>query len=309
MTEQGYKEWGIVVAALLLSFLEFFGIAALVLPLPTNGAVMIMMGVLSIIWLVVMALAYVLANHPASSTTLIILPAVFVVLAGRLSIGAWGGAILMVLSLVVARQYFLQEIRNRINYSNIYTFRYGSRYLVVGLILAIAGLALPSVQNTVTADGIKISEKQVEIVLNFAQPMIKQFVPSFSANENVDQFIDAQITEQLGKLAPGMTIPTEQRVALRAQIAQQLQQQLTGQESMASVITRRINDILASFTRSNTLIVSLVVIVLVFLTIRAFVPLIVWPLIALIALTVWISNAVGLSKISSSQVTTTRLEL
>jgi nucleotidyltransferase/DNA polymerase involved in DNA repair len=120
---------------------------------------------------------------------------------------------------------------------------------------------------------------------------LKDIAPNFTATSNIDDIIDNQLRQQ--GIDPTQVSP-DQRAALHSQVSQQLNLPVTGQESLADIVTSRFNQTLQRITQVNALSVALLAVVLSFFTIRALIPLVTWALLAAIAAGMWFARSIGL---------------
>lgn len=292
-----------------MSFINFFSFDLFARPIPESGVIITLLVILNIIWAISLIITLALSKHIASTIITVAAPAVIVVLAGQDLYGALGGAVLLAFTLIASRRSFREEITNRIEFKPYSVFRYGTRFVIIGLILALAGLLLPEIRESVSQEGIKVSEKQISVAIKPIEPLIEDFAPGVSTTGTVDDFIDSQIEEQIGQLPEGVTISEEQRQQLRQEIARQFNQPITGRETLASVMTNKINQTLQNITQGNALIVALVIIILAFLTLRAFVPMVSWLIIGIIYLVIIVGKKAGLFLVTEKTATIKHLEL
>ncbi|MDP3997618.1 MAG: hypothetical protein Q8P73_03930 [bacterium] len=308
MTTTATKETILIIIAALFSVVNFLIFSAVATLHPT-GAVTALLIILNTLWLVVIALAMFLSRSLWSKAALTIVPSFAVTLAGAGAAGALGGAFLLLVSLLVGLRSIKREAANRINYTTWYMFGPGLRIIVIGLILALAGLLLPELRQVIAQDGLQISEQQTAAIIKPIQPLLKDYLPTTDTNANIDDLIDAQVKQQTGGAITAADISDEQRAEIKQQISRQFNQPITGQETLASVVTTRVNNTLRNLTQNNALLVALVIIVLAFLTLRALVPIVVWVLLLLMIIVVYLTRKTGLAKLEEQQITSHRLTL
>lgn len=310
MTSQGYKEIALDAAALLLAVIVVLGWAAVF----TAGAFSWAAGVLLVIGtaIVIAFLAVALAVARRVAGTLVILFGLplIVIAAGRAALPSVIGAMLLLLFVASARGLITQEVKSRIRYQTILIFPGAVRLLIAGMVIAILGLNVPWILQRVQQGGfLKTNETVVGWVLSLAQPLMRSSIPGFTPAMTVDEMVDKQIAEQ----ANGLPIPPDvieaQRARVRFELGRQFNQTLTGRESLSAVFTRVVNDTINSAVQGNTLLLLIGIVVSVILTLRVFLPLLAWPLLGLIALTVWGAKSSGILRLAETSATKEQLEI
>lgn len=313
MTLQRKKEVGLVVGTVVYSLL-FFAAAALFfnhyeVSQAGNTVITTILVIAAFIWVAVNAITAAVISHPGSTAALIITQTAAIVIAGMLTVPAMVGAALFAASFGYARRSLAKEVTNRITYRTKLVFWKGTQLLMIGLIVAGISMAWPQVDKTVKEEGIQFKESQVETLIAPVQPVLEGILPGYKPDQTIDEIIELQFQQQLEQLPPGTEIPPAQQATIRQQIAQSLQQDLTGQESLPSVVTGIINNQLRNLTQSSPWILALIVIIVVFLTLRALIPLASWPAIGLISVLIRICQQTGLIMLSRSQATIERIHL
>jgi hypothetical protein len=299
------KEMGLTATALSLTLGEFFVAAQGAAAAVSGGGIAWIIGALSLLWLLAMALALALVRHKAAVAALVTGPPLIALAMGRFTAGALGGALLLLISLWLAQRSYWYEQQSRIAYRTSHLFGVGTKTLTIGLILALAGLALPAIEGKIEREGLAIDERYVEFVVRPLTPLIEGLLPNYNSTASIDELIDSQIAAQ----GSSEILNEAQRAQIRQQIAAQFGQSIEGKETLGHLVTLRLNASLEKITRANAFTVSLVVIVLAFLTLRAAVPLIVWPLLGGIAFLVWGLRSVGLMRLQETNTTVQRLEM
>jgi hypothetical protein len=297
------KELVVGASVALISMLAFF-VAALVLPQPPMAATLAVVVALSVLWALVVCLELGLAEHWGSGLISIAVPVVSVVVAGRLSAGALVGAVLLLIALLLARRSVRRELTSRITYRTAEVFGPALRLVLFGLILALAGLALPVLEASLVQGTIALTAEQVGALTHPLAPVLESFSPNITAESTVDEIINQKIEQEL---PPGVEVSAEQREQIRQQVAQQLATPLTGRESINTVIARQINTWLQAFTETSPVLFALSIIIILLLAVRTVVPLAAWLLLPVLAGMVWIGRRIGLVRLVESTVSVDRL--
>ena len=297
------KELVVVLSTLVFTVLEFF-VAALILPQPALTGAMIVLVALSLVWSLVMILALGLAQHWASVIALITVAAASIVLAGKLSEGALVGAALLVVSLLLARHFTSRELTNRMTYRTGDVFFSGLKLVLLGLILALAGLALPILEESLSQGRLTVTAEQVRHATGPLAPLLGGIAPGLTADTTVDQLIDERIASDF---PAGVELTAEQRAQIHQQVSSQFGTAVQGGDTLNQLVATRLNDWITSFTVTSPLIFALVVILLLVLAVRAFVPLIAWALLPLLSVIVWLARKTTLLRLTERSATVERL--
>ena len=297
------KELVVVVSVVALTVLEFFT-AALVLPAPGLTGPALVLLALSVVWTLVMALALGIVRRWGSVLALILTPAISVVLAGRFSPGAMVGGALLIISLLLARRFTAGEINNRITYKTSDVFFSGLKLILLGLILSLAGLTLPILEESLSQGRFVLTAEQVGYATGPFRPLLEGMSPGLTPDTSVDQLIDQRVTEELPE---GVELTPEQREQIHQQVSTQFGTPVAGEDTLNEVVAARVNDWLTSFTVTSPIIFALVIILIVVLAVRAFVPLIAWVLLPLLALLVWLSRKSSLLRLTERTATVEQL--
>lgn len=307
MTDAPHKEIGFAVTSVVVSF-AFFASAALALSAsPYHLGLIILAAALAIVWVIVAALTLALAKHWLAVTAVWGGAAAAAIVAGGASWGSLGGGLLLALLCSGARQTFERSRHKFRAYRTNDIFRAGTRLLVTGIILATVGLALPFVQGSLARDGFKISPEQAELFLRPIAPLFKDILPNFEAASSVDDLIDNQLRRE------GID-PEQFSATQRAEVRQRVSEQLavpvqSGETSLNTIVADRMNATIARVTETSALTVALVAVILVFLTLRAFIPLITWALLGILMGVVWLAAHANLLHIKKETIEVETLTL
>lgn len=262
-----------------------------------------------LLWLVIQVIVLALATHWASVAVSIVVPVVSIVLWGRFSIGALGGALLFLIPLLLARATLRRDIADRVVFRPSVVFGRGVRLVLIGVVMGVAGLALPILERVVAQERVHIRPETVAFVLKPLEPTIAQLVPGLSSQATLNQVIEQQLEQQTGQQLSDLT-PGE-RAELTHQLSEHFGQTtpLTGNETLTHLVTNRLNSWIETVTRSSPLTVALVLIVLAVVTVRTFIPLITWAVVRLLAVVVWGMRRVGLLHLEETMTTMERLRI
>lgn len=303
------KEIGLVGGVLIVSALEFILFAFLFSQATNDWLTAAVLVVISVIWIALMAIALAIVHYKINIATLVIVPTLIVIALSKLSVIAIGGGVLLSIFLLMAQRTFAREVKNRIQYRTVEIFSVGTRLLLLGCMIGLLGLSWTTLTGENGVYRVQVSEQQLAPLMKPLEPLLRKFIPNFRADITIDEFIQEELNKQAAQLPPGASIPPEQLALSRAQLSEQFGEQLSGQETVTAIVTRKLNNYIGALTQENVLLVTLVLIIIAFLTLRALVPLLVWPLLGIIALLVLALRAVGVLNLQEVQVTTERLTL
>lgn len=313
MTLQRKKEVGLIVATTSYSILFFLAAAMFFnqyeIAQAGNTVITVILVIAALIWVAANAITAAVLSHPGSTAALVGIQTITIAAAGMLTIPAIVGSLLFATAFGYARRKLIDDVTNRIQYRTRTAFWRGAQTLMIGLIIAGISLAWPQVGKTLRDEGVAVKESQVETLVTPIEPILENILPGYAPNQSIDEIIELQYQQQLEQLPPGTQIPPGQQELVRQQISQTLQQNLSGQESLPSVVTGIINQQLRNLTERSPWLLALIVILVVFLTLRAAIPLATWPVILVIMAMNKIGQKVGLILLSRSQATIERLHL
>jgi len=287
------KELVVGLSAVAVTMLEFFVANQVIGAMPSTAGAVTLLAV-SLLWVLVATFAIGLAERWYTVVAIVATTALGVVLGGLLSLGATVGAALAIVLLLLARRFITGELENRVQYRTGDVFFAGLKMMIVALIVALAGMSLPSLEQSLASGQLAITAGQVS---SFIQPVMDVFgwdAAAPGAGSTIDSLIDQQLSQQ-GIDAASVT--PEQRAAARAEIGQRLQVPVSGEETVSDVAASRVHLWLSTLAESNPFGFAIGVLVLVIVTIRAFVPLLAWALLTPLALSVWVARRVGLARV------------
>lgn len=301
------KEVGLIVASSLLAAMLFFSYALIGDSLPRGVTLVVATVVIAaLVWLALMALALALVRSVPGLLALIAVPLALTLLVGRLTIGAWGGALMLLVALVLARYAYERDRDRFVRFSTYAMFGRGTKLVMIGLIAALAGLALSQLEQRLQATSIRVSEVQVAALVSPFERVLNGIVPGLASDTTVDDLIDQELIRR--GIAPA-SLSEEQRDQIRQQIEQQFDTPLQPDTTLAALIAERLNSVLDAVTRSNPFLIALVIIVLAFLAVRAVVPLLLLVVIGLLTLLVRAAVAARFLQFESVPANVVRIRL
>lgn len=311
MTLQQKKELTIVGVSTLYSIF-FFLLVALVLQGYQSWSLVFTIGFVlaALLWVAIVAAATAfLPRHSANRYVLIVLSSLALLIVGTFSLAAFTGAFLLAIFLLVAQRTTYREVESRVAFSVYQIFGYSLKVVIVGLVVSLITLALPTVQDNVVRGTLTVPDEYIGAVLRPFTPLIEQYIPGYTPSSTVDDIVRAQIQQQQANLPPGFVIPSGQEILVRQELSRQLGIPLRGSETVPEVTAEYVNGYVRELTTQNAVIVVIVLLVVVLLALRAMVPLLTWPTVLILMAIVYLSQRVGLVSIMKTQVTVERLHL
>ncbi len=301
----------IVVVALYSIF--FFLLAALLLS-PNgerSGIYSLVVGVVGLTWCALMAgaLALIASERFGASLALAVLAPVAAVLVGRASLPAFIGAAILLLTTFLARSIIAREINSRVNFNTRVIFRDGVKVLILGLAVSLLALSFPLLRSSAEQGALTIPMPYVEAIVNPLTPALARYLPGYERGNTINDIIDAQIAKQAADLPAGFVVPPEQRETIRADLSKQLGISIRGDETMPVLVTRYVNQYVKSLAKGDGLLVVIVLLVAALLALRAIIPILAWPVLAVIAALLYLSQRIGLISVIRTQVTIERMRL
>lgn len=309
MTNAAQKEIGLVIFALLFGAV---GLAAYTMLLPAaieTWSYTVILVAIALLWLAVMLVTLSMCRRALSVIALTLLPATMAIVMSGFSAVVIGGALLLAVFTLLAQRTLLREEQNRLQYKTTQFFSSATRLLALGLMIMLTCLAWPVLTDSVKNTRFVISDQQVGPLLRPLEPIIRDFFPGYSSGASIDELIDATLAEERKKLPPGTVIDPLQEQQVRADMRARLGANLKGNESLATIVADRVNGSVNTLAAQNPVQASLILAVLALLTLRALLPLVVWPTLGLVALLVKIAVSSHLASITTQEVLMERLRL
>jgi len=288
VTRHQQKELALVVTTVLLSAVLYWWTYAVIGDADLIVVKAVAITVFALLWLGLATFTLGLANSFSSGTTLILLPPLLLIIAGRAHFGVIGAALLLLLFTALARLKITTEIKNRIKYSTVQAFYGGGRYMVFGIIISLAGLAIPYLSDRFTTENIIVPEESIAFLIRPFEGALINLLPQLNQTQVIQ-------TPNPSESIPG-SIPEPPVIQ-------------TTPDSLSSIVTELINERLSSITRQSPFIAALIVILLMLVTVRLLVPIVVWPVLGLIALFIYIAQQTGFAYILKNEATVETLQL
>lgn len=308
MTRHQKKEIGLVVVTLVYSALLFWWLAAGVSD-TLNPYLVAAFIVSCFIWTALTVLALGLAAGKVSRLALTLGLPLLVVIVGRAHVGALGAALLFVLPLASAQRHLAREIQNRVRYHTAQIFSAGTRLVLIGLIIAIAGLLSAPLSRNFQANGLQVPQQFVELALAPAAGVINNFLPGYAADRTVDQLLASKLQAEADSLSSDFTIPPGDLDSLHRDLARSYGLPISGQETLPVLVTAYINQSLTGLTQSAPLLAALLTIAVFLLVARLVIPIVLWPTLAIVSLIIHLAQRANFIYIITSQETVERLQL
>lgn len=309
MTNAAQKEIGLVVFTLLASAAALTMYVVLLPGAIDAWLYTIILVVTFLLWLALMLVTLAICRRALSVMALTLGPGAGAIAMSGFSAVAIGGALFLAIFTVLAQRTLLREEQNRLYFRTTHFFASATRLLALGLMIMLTSLAWPVLTDSVKSTRFVISDQQVAPFLRPLEPMIRDFFPGYSSGASIDELIDATLAEEKKKLPPGVAIDPRQEQQIRADMSARLGVSLKGNESLATLVADRINGYVNTLATQNPVQASVILAVLVFLTLRALLPLAVWPTLGLVALLVKIAVSSHLASITTQEVMMERLRL
>lgn len=219
-----------------------------------------------------LAVTLAVVNQPVHASLTIGGVSLLLFIIGGVNLSALIGTFLTALLISLSRKSFRRELLGRIMYRTADVFMPGTRLLATAMLVAAITLGWSAVRSNVTAETLRIAPKTVEPVVQPMLPFLANLIP-----------------------APGL---------LASPVSESLTVNLLA-EQVAGLLNQMIQSTLSYWPWIVTVIVILVAVV----AIRSIVPLVAWPLVGVIALTVYMYRRIGLIFLTRTQGTIERLQL
>lgn len=308
MTLQRKKEIGLVAVACLYTVLFWIGLALFIgTAEPTSSPLMVVITLAAIIWVIMVDFAMAVTPLIMSTVAIIVVAAGMVVVTGRASYASLIGAVLLAILLASAKQSMSREITNRVRYSTTQIFSAGARATMLGLVIAISSLSLPLISQNIFEEQLAIPEDYIVKAAQPLDPVIARLFPGTSGGSTIDDLINTQLAQQL---PPGAVVTEAQRAVLRQELAVQIgSSKLAGSETFSRIAAQRVNSALKDLAHRNPLILAIALVIIVFLTLKALVPLLIWPVLGGLAGAMALARLVGLTYLLRTEATIERVTL
>jgi len=289
----------------------FFLIAALLMSDPDGISlpfIAIFAGA-ALVWCALMSCVMAfMADNAALGAVMALVAALPLVLISR-SLPGIVGAIMVMITLIVSRSLFAYEVNSRVAFSTRSIFWRGTKIVILGLSIALTALAFPLVKNGVQSGNIVLPVSYVASVTKPLTPLLSNYFPGYSSTSTVDQIIAAQIAEQVKDLPPGFTVDSGQTERIKADLGRRLGVDLRGNETVAVIVANYVNNYVQKLAEGDGVVMIAVLIVITLLALRAVIPVLAWPTLAIIAAIIYLAQRIGLIVVLRTQVTIERMRL
>lgn len=319
MTLQRKKEIGLAVVTALYSLLVFLSHTLFLQSQTEWGtAQTVTMALLGLMWVAMYASTFAfLASRGVPFAALIItFPTILVFVLGGYGVPAIATAGVLGALMVSARRSITLESKERVKIRIPNVFRHGARMLLFGLLISLIVIALPHVQRGVVSGQIEVASPVIRAVLAPATPVLAQLLPGYTAEATVDQLIDQYIAQQQSQLPAGFAVPQSQKVQARVELGESLGLRIQGNETLSELLAQYVNQYLreafqqvSNATTNGKFLILATGLLLAILALRAAAGVLVWPIFALIAALIYLSERIGLVIRAKTQVTVEQLHL
>lgn len=309
MTLQRQKELLIAVFVSLYSLLFFLGFQLVVNQSNIWGTpAAIIIGVGALIWCALMtcATAYVV-NRSGSNVIVAAIAPILIYLISRLRLDALIGSVVVFAILIGVQRRLSWELSSRVNVHVIPVFSGATRLTIYALLVSLITLTVPALAESFDNNRIAIPPQYIATVISPMESVIKGMLPGYSSGSTIDEMIDEQLRAQAPNATPAELAAG--RALIRPEFSRRFGVNVTGRETLPDILAGTINKYLRQLAQDNRLIAIGFLIALTFLTVRVFVPLLVWPALFLINIFLRLSEQIGLITILKTQVTVERISL
>lgn len=312
MTIQRQKEILISVFVVLYSLLFFMGVVLYSgLGVNRTGAATAALTAGALLWCALIVTATAMAvNRSGTSGIIVGIPPLLLVILGKFTLDAFVGAVLAALLLLALQRKITWEVNNHIRF-RVTTVLYESvRLAIYTLLVAVITLSLPSIIQGFKSDHDVIPAKYFTVASRPLEPIIARWLPGYQTDNTIDQVIAAQVEQQTGGLVSADNpLLAGQIAAGREQFARQFGVSVRGDETISAVATRLLNDYIYALTQKNRYFTAAIVIIVTFIAMRVIVPILIWPVLAVIKGFFYVANRIGLVSFIKTTVEAERFTL
>ncbi len=263
--------------------------------------------VLVIAWAALLALTFGVMGSVTAQGLVWLLP-LTVAFFGGWRVEAMAAALILLAALLSARVRIAQDVNNRIKYKTRYVFGRGVRFIILGSLVTIAGLALPRISDGFKVDAF-ITGDTIRPFLVVLQPLFSSLGGNYSASSTIGQMIEKQLSNQDGNELMSGQVREEQKRTVVAALSRQFGQEVRLDDDLAAVVARTLNAKIHYFLNANPLIATVVIMVLIVLFIRFLLPILVGPVLAVIVLLLFFGRRMEFIYIYQAEATVDKLTL
>lgn len=307
MTTIVKKELGLTIFLVLLSISQFVLFTFFPPTLQQPLLLVLFLGIF-LLWLCVLAINLALLSRLYSWLSLLVIVGVFTLFA-RAQITALVGAFIFLLLALYARQVLLRELGSRIEFHTRSVFYHGLKYLLMGAIILLLGIAMPTLTQNIMSDDEVVPESLVRLLLKPYEPYLQNLFPGSTSTSQLEDIVASQIANEP---AAG-NLPREQQQFYSQQIASQLLASLPANiastNDIATVITEVINNRIRLYSNANPLITPVIIFALVIIISRFVVAWLAIPPLLMTTLLIYIGRKAKLFKLLTLSKPVDKLEL
>lgn len=313
MTLQRKKEIGIIVVAALVTVL----LLILFMLLLKGGvaevaSAWVWVVVLSLIWAsLYLACTMFVTNRSGSSLLLAFIPALAIIAIGQFSVYAIGGGVIMLVLVLLLQRQLNWEFTSRVRIKTIPVFKSSARQLLLAILITCTALSLPAIKQSLLQGGAVVPSQLISQFLKPMDVIFQGFIPGYHSTSTIDDIIDSQVAQVAGQLpaGSGITVPTEQKMVARNELAQKFGLSLSGKETIADIISNVSNKYITQAVNTNAGATLLIIGISVILSFLILIPILIWPVLWLLQLWVFIAVRIGLIMIAKTTVEADRFTL
>lgn len=304
------KEMGIVIGVSTFTVLVFLFIGLVARTLDVFfGPVGLIIAALGLMWVALAACSYAaLHSWPAGRHTISII-AVLAAAGAGFSWTSLVGGLLMSAFIFSAAGLIASASRERIVFRIRPTVMPGIRLLLAGILLVVVTFLLPEVRQLITDGKILVPADTIAVVLRPAAPFIASLLPGYTADSTVDDLINQQIAQQQAALPEGFVIPPQEKQRALQEISRSVGMPLEGSETLPDILTNYSNQYIQSLTSRDGILVTIILIAIGLLAVRALVPLFAWVVLGISFGLFFIARRARLITIVETQVSAQQLKI
>ena len=268
-------------------------------------------GISVFIWLTYIAVVLAVATQKSAVLILVLGIPITVVAVAHGSLTAVGAAIVMIALLAASYARIRGEVAGRIKHQTVAVFRGGVSLLVLVLLLAVIGILVPQLVTKAEKGelDIQLPEQTVMAIVRPFAGMLERLIPGYTHQASVNDLISTSIASKTQGSAIPPAALEQQRSQVRASLAAYLGQPIQGNETVPVLVTKMINNQITRALEQNQLVVTLLGIGIVLLIARVMIPVIVWPTLGLIAMSVITARRMTLLHITLIPSTVEQLQI
>lgn len=309
MLPQHRTEAGLVVGVWLFSLV--FALAAM----PLLGSVwqslfaLIVLLILVVSEVALLALTITLTTHPLARAATMLGPSLILLLTQRFALYAIIGSALLLVTILLSQWQFRDGTENRIRYRVRDVFWAGSKLVMLGWLLALISLSFPTISQRVESGRLLVTSNRLERTISPSSSLLSQVFPGLSLDKTLNEMIQQQISKEIGAVPPNDSIVKAQQEVVLRQLSEQFALPLIGQETILDIAAGVVNKQIQRVSAFNPGLTAIILLVLLFLLLRVFIGVLLWPVMLVLTAFVWIGKRLGLIMLVEQPVLAQRLSL